>query len=137
MASVVSVKKVTVTKTSTVFLDPASGRVTPDDAAQGPESAATSILVSPPQAVTVVYVTKTRDPATATSASPTPCSNYVCPGDCDDWSCYEANFTAKTSTDTGSRNGEGASQEACDGFVQCIKYKCSHGEPFSYDLSRG
>jgi hypothetical protein len=119
-----SVKRVTVTRT--VFLG--------EGATDSPLPAA------PTQAVTVIYVTRTREPKTTTTttvATPTACSNYVCPGDCEDWSCYEASFIGGSNgADNGNRNGQGATDEACSSFVQCIQYKCSRNEPFSFDLSR-
>lgn len=99
-----------VTVTRTVTLDPLA------PAATEPAPA--------PNGATVIYVTRTREP----TPTPTPevCSAFVCPSDCDDWACFEASFGA---------NGT-PGEDGCPSFVQCIDYRCSHGESFSYDLAR-
>ncbi|KAI9018413.1 hypothetical protein DFJ74DRAFT_677240 [Hyaloraphidium curvatum] len=128
-----------VTRTSTVFVD-SSGTVEPTAPDVGTGSA-------PTQVVTVIYVTRTRtteetaDSGTSLPASPTPCTNYVCPNDCDDWSCYEDNLAQAGSATTGPDGtrtriaAETITPAQCTGYVRCVDYKCSHNETFSYDLA--
>ena len=122
-------KKVTVTRTATVYLDATTGAVKTED------PNAVDPLAAQTKAVTVIYVTRTRNP-TATTTSDVACTQYVCPQDCDDWSCYESNFANSVgAVDDGSRTAA-AADGSCPNFVRCVQNKCANGEYFSYDLAR-